>query len=58
MKKIGEKDALKKAGVDDKKQSQRFVETAERLETDTSGRPFHKAVRAISQSSDNQKAKG
>jgi hypothetical protein len=34
---------------DDKEQSRRFVETAKQLETDKSGRPFHKAVNSIAQ---------
>ena len=47
MKKSGENKNPKESKKDDKKQSQRFVEAAELLESDKSGRSFHKAMEII-----------
>jgi hypothetical protein len=51
MKKAGD-ESQKNIKKDDKNQSQRFVETAERLETDKSGRAFEQALKAIKPAAD------
>lgn len=48
MKKDTEKDVPENA--DDKEQSQRFVEIAESLRVDKSGKSFKKAIKKISES--------
>ena len=47
MKKTGEKENSQESKKDDEEQSRRFVETAERLGSDKTGKSFHKAVKNI-----------
>lgn len=47
MKNTGESENIKDVKQDNPKQSQKFVETAERLESDKSSKPFNKAIKKI-----------
>jgi hypothetical protein len=46
----------KKAKPDDPKQSERFVEDAQKLEVDKSGKSFQRAIRAITKKPKKEKS--